>query len=284
MKLKKQTDEPTSAAAVPENLRRLAELTLISKFEALDKRLRTEAGERDRENREKIDGLLLRLAPVDAELRMKIDVFGGLIKEWRAIGDDLKKARNAFAAESERVDAKVKAGAVTFTAGQEQKAELGARHEAAKRETSAKAEELLQTIRSVDNEIKALQLTWTELELEIVTAAESAQLSYFRGVEARLQEFRPVLGGGRAFGLGQSVKDRRRMSGNFKRDGVLFGMSMKIKAADIPMLPTDSRIPNKYLGRILEIVGETEGLKRDILVNITADSHPQPGISWSFAS
>jgi hypothetical protein len=276
--------EPMTPVKIPDELRRLANLTLIEKFEDLDKRLRAASENKDAENRAKIEALLVRLAPIDRDLRQKIDVFRGLVSEWRALDAETGKARATFAELESDLTAKVKSGAISYSGKLDALALSRSQFEQTRRDIETKAAPLLKTIRDLDDEIKALQLVWSELELEIIAAAGEAQLSYFRGVERRLQEFRPVAFGGRTFALAQGVKSRRRECGNYKRNSVVWGLSMRVKAADIPALILDSRIPDKYLGRVKEIIAEAAGQGRDINLNVAADGYPAPGISWSFVS
>lgn len=270
-------------AKIPEELRRLVNLTLIDKFEALDAKLRAEAEAKNKQNAEKIEEFLVRLVPIDKDLKARIEIFQRLGREYQALEDRISAARRAFADHEDKRMREVKAGTLTYAERQEQGALARAELAAKEREHAAKAEPLLKTIRDLDDEIKQLQLAWMDLEADIREAASEARIRYFRSLELRVKEGLPSAYSFNAIGLMQAVKERQRQARNYRGNAVLYGLTLKVKAADLPWTIFDSRIPDKYLPRLREIIAEAAGQGRDINLVIAADSHPQPGMSWSFA-
>jgi len=270
-------------AKIPEELRRLVNLTLIEKLEALDAKLRAEAEAKNKQNAEKIEALLVRLVPIDKDLRAKIEVFQKLGREYEALEDRISAARRAFADHEDELMAKVKDGSLTYAERQEQGALARAELAAKEREHTAKAAPLLKAIRDVDDEIKQLQIVWLGIETDVRQLTSEATISYLKSLEARVKEAAPSVYGFSSLGLMRAVKELEHQARNYKTNAVLWGLTLNVKAAMIPWTIFDSRIPDKYLPRLQEIIAEAAGKGRDINLVIPADSHDDPGIRWSFA-
>lgn len=248
--MKKNKDE------IPEGLRKLVNLTLISKFQEAEVGLRAEAERKHAENAEKIEGLLARLAPIHRDLLDKLAVKARLEGEYFAIEGELEPLREKVQKAEEQSLADVKTGKLTYAEHQKAQAERKAGLESKERAIQARLEPALGVLRDLDREIKKLQFLWTELEFAIKEAASKATVEFVRKLEDKVKDFRIFAGSISTYGLTLHLQELRRHQGDAEK-AVLFPFTVVADGDKVGRLLFDSRFPSRHLPEIREIIWET---------------------------
>jgi hypothetical protein len=274
----------TSGQEIPEELRKLAKLTLFDEFKSIDEKIRHEAVEKDEKYRAEVEALLVRLVPIDKELREKIRVLNSLTGEFCALRSKTQKARQSLDDFKAKSLQEVKEGHKGYKDHLVEDAAARAAIDAKDREYEAIREPVLKEIRSLDDEIKRLQIAWLEIEYGLKSKAVDVHLDFLNALETKVKKLKWSSLNINTVGLRDTIRERQRQSNNYRKDSVIFPMTVRASVERAPALLFDSRIPSKHLPRLREILAEIRDLPPGQEINLTLipDNHPNGGgLQWS---